>query len=402
MSSRNPFETLAITGFRYYIIGNIVSLLGTWAQRVALFWLAWDMTQSTAILGLLALFDLLPAVLISPLGGMLADRPDRLRMAIIVQYLSVTPPLLLTITHSFGVQDMSVIFAASLLTGIFNGLDDPLRLVLVSSQVPRDLIPKAVATNSITFNVSRMIGPVIGGWAIAADQIGIVFVFNALSYVFFAVILARIVPLPDVGAGSGATLPGFGNGWHDVLRQMSPLLKLTLVFYGIVAFSLRPVFELLPAFAASLTATDSAAAGAFSLMSAAVGLGAVVGAVSTSFLHARMMIVWSGLVATAMTALLLLTHHFTVALIAVAFTSAMILINGVSTQIVLQTGVPERIRGKVMSVYAMTMRGMPALGSVLIGYLVTVLPDYVVALCLCLPVVAMAIQLRATIRNHRR
>lgn len=185
MTIRETLRPLSNTGFAWYLAGNTGSIVGTWAQRVALLWIAWELTQSTTVLGLLAMADLLPSVAIAPLAGTIADRYDRLSLAKMLQWVSVLPPMLLLGLSLSGQLGIEWIVAVAVATGVINGFDHPIRMVLVGSLVERARVGGAVALNSMTFNLARMIGPVFGGLAIAEKLFWPLFLFNCLSYYRF-------------------------------------------------------------------------------------------------------------------------------------------------------------------------------------------------------------------------
>ncbi|MDQ2066272.1 MFS transporter [Xinfangfangia sp. CPCC 101601] len=367
MSWTGPLAALKLPAFRWYSLGNFSSLTGTWAQRTVLFWLAWELTGSTTILGLMALLDLMPAVIMAPIGGSLADRFDRLRVAQRVQYIGVVPPVALLLLSGLDMLTLPMLLLGAVATGMLNGLDHPIRLVLVGSITPREMIPQAVGLNSLTFNLSRTLGPMIGGWCIASDAYALVFALNICSFLTFAAVLRQIEPASREGQSSNAQQKPVG--WRGLLPGMGRLEKLSLAYYGVIAFCLRPVMDLLPAFASTLARPGPEAVAAFTLLSSAVGLGAMVGAFIASARRGRGMTITSGLGAAASVLLFVLSAQVWLAALAVAMASAGIMANAISTQVAIQIGVAEELRGKAMALYALVLRVLPALGAVLTGHL---------------------------------
>lgn len=384
--------------FRLFALGSAASLLGTWAQRVVLFWLAWEMTRSTVVLGVLALADLLPALLTSPLGGMLADRDDRVRMAVRVQVLSALPPLLLAVTSCLGMLDLTVVMAATLLGGICTGLDHPLRLTLISNLAPPEHVPSAVSINSMIFNLSRMIGPALGGLAIAGGAVTAVFAMNLVSFVFFALVLRRIKPppRPESAGGDQAAV-----GWAGVWPLVPLFQRLALLYLVAVSLFLRPVYEMLPAFADRLAGGDSEAANAFALMSGAVGLGAFFGALSAPGMRSGRALIVSGLAGVVSIAAMVWIDSLWLTLLAIALSSWGILASSIATQILLHLGVPPEVRGRVLALYAMVLRGMPAAGALFAGWLATRIELTMVFVWFGLPVLAVTLWLALELRRRR-
>ncbi len=419
---------LAHAPLRAYLAGNFASVVGTWGQRVVLLWLAWDLTQSTFMLGLMAMADLLPSVIVAPFAGTLVDRKDRLRLARQLQVMSLAPPCMMLAATLTGLLSPAILLAVATLTGVLNGFDHPVRMVVVGGIVPRPDVPGAVAMNSVVFNLARMLGPAVGGITIALHAMWAIYIFNAVSYWIFALILSRLArreeapssASPDEPGVSSRVIPrtrleaatarapsrhgGEDDGWSAVWQGLTGRHKVLLVLFAFLALCFRPIFELLPTFAEGLTQSEAMAARAFSLMTSAQGAGAMVGAVVTSVLLSR------GRPSTlalgfAMAGVLgcggfLFSNLLGTALVALTFLSGVILANGICTQVVLQTQVPDRIRGKVLSLYTMIFRGLPALGAMSIGMIADTVPERKVFAIACLLVLAIVLALSPVLRHE--
>lgn len=381
---------LGARGLRAYLAGNLFSIIGTWGQRVVVYWMAWDLTGSSAILGVLAGLDLAPAVLAAPLAGALADTRPARRLAINLQLLSALPPLALAGLALAGMIELPVLLAVTLVTGMLGGFDHPLRLLLVGSVVERQHVSSAIALNSIVFNVGRMIGPVAGGWAVSAGRPELVFVLNALSFLFFALALHRS-PVSEEDAPR-AKADGGGVGLRAVLRALEAPDRRLVFYFAAIALMARPLFELLPVFAGEFASAALPEARAYSILTSVQGLGAMLGGVATSVLvsryRQRTVALIAGLVATAtLLAFLSSGGHFPFALAALAVIAGAVLTNGISTQMILQTRLPRSVRGRALGLYTMTLRGMPALGAFILGVLGDFVPQrevFVVAAALLL------------------
>jgi MFS family permease len=164
----NISRTLAHRDFGIYVAGNSVSLIGTWMQRIGVGWLAWELSHSGAVLGLVAFADLFPGVLIGPFGGALADRADRLRVIKVAQTLIMLQALALFVLTASGGINVPLLVALVLFQGAVIGFNQPARLALIPSLVPRPDLATAVAINSIVFNTARFIGPALAGVVIVA------------------------------------------------------------------------------------------------------------------------------------------------------------------------------------------------------------------------------------------
>ncbi|MGH6917548.1 MAG: MFS transporter, partial [Geminicoccaceae bacterium] len=236
-------RTLAHRNFGIYVAGSSVSLIGTWMQRIGVGWLAWDLSHSGAVLGLVAFADLFPTIVIGPFGGALADRLDRLRMMRIAQSAIMLQALTLFALTASGLITVELLIALVLFSGIVIGFNQPARLALAPSLVPRSDLATAVAINSIVFNLARFVGPALAGRVIVWWGVGMVFALNALSFLAFLFALARLrlVPLALDGQGRRPMLSAIADGVRYTGRHagIGPLLLL----HAILAVSARPFFE---------------------------------------------------------------------------------------------------------------------------------------------------------------
>ncbi|MCE8016120.1 MFS transporter [Halomonas sp. MCCC 1A17488] len=398
---------------RVYLAGNAASAVGTWAQRIILLWLAWDTTQSSFMLGLMAMADLLPSVIVAPFAGTLIDRKHRIRLALRLQLLSILPPCMMLLATVAGLVSPAFLLVVAGLTGILNGFDHPTRMVVVSSIIPKEDVPGAVAINSMVFNLARMLGPAAAGLALTLGILWSVFIFNAISYLLFALILSRLAcqEAPEKGTDTNAPANSAigkrqGSYWSAVRNGLTSQHKLLLLFFALLALCYRPIFELLPAFAAHLAVGEAERATAFSLMTSAQGFGATLGALVTSVLLARgrplVLTMGFGLSAVVGCALFLISNALWAALASLMLLSGAILANGVCTQVILQTQVPDIVRGKVLSLYTMIFRGLPALGAMAVGLIAGKAHERAIFAIGSLPVLVMLLKIIWTLNRGRK
>ncbi|MGI9507782.1 MAG: MFS transporter, partial [Geminicoccaceae bacterium] len=267
-------RTLGQPNYGIYVAGNSLSLIGSWMQRVAVGWLAWELSGSGAVLGLVAFADLAPTLMIGPFGGALADRLDRRRLLTIGQSINMVLSFVLAILTASGMMTVPLLVMIIGLNGAVIGINQPARLALVAGLVPREHLPTAVAINSLVFNLARFIGPAIAGLVILYFSIALVFLLNALSFISFLVALNRL-DLPAIdhrsgGARQPSMLQAIGEGLRYVVRHpgIGPLLALNAT----LAITARPYVELLPGFAG---AVFDRGAGGLAMLSSAVGMGAI-------------------------------------------------------------------------------------------------------------------------------
>ena len=360
-----------------YLAGNLFSIVGTWGQRVALIWLAWEMTRSTTVLGILAALDLAPSIVVAPFAGSLADRRPVRILARNLQLVSVLPSLaFLGLLWSDAVS-IPALMGLALVIGIVNGMDHPIRLSLVGSVVPRSQVPSAVALNSMAFNVGRMIGPVLGGWAVSAGALSAILLLNVASFALFALILTWLRLVTEDRDERRSPVPGgtAPSGWLSIVGQMSPIDRALALYFAAIALMLRPVFELLPDYA--MGNRDEAVI--FSTLTSTQGLGALIGALVTAVCLSRLsserFALLAGAIAVAASVLFALSKNYALALVALGGLAGAILANGIATQVILQTRLPEAIRGRALSLYTMTFRGLPAIGTLVFGLAAEHLPE---------------------------
>ncbi|HMK43829.1 MAG TPA: MFS transporter, partial [Dissulfurispiraceae bacterium] len=186
MQNAIRFPALRHQDFRFFWIGQLISLSGTWMHSVAQSWLVYSLTHSPLYLGIIASLSSLPILLFTLLGGMVADRFPKRTILMVTQFLSALPALFVAVLADLRIITVWHVGIAALMLGIVNAFDVPTRQSFLAEVVDRDSITNAVALNSAAFNGARVIGPVVAGIVIAHVGIPACFYLNALS--FFAVL----------------------------------------------------------------------------------------------------------------------------------------------------------------------------------------------------------------------
>lgn len=177
---------------RLYLAGNLFSLNAMWMLRIVVGWLAWDLTGSASFVGLIAFAYILPTMFLGPLFGVLSNRSDVRRAAIMVQSLFLTAALGLWLVQHLEILGASHLLIYSLATGTIMSVHGPVRMSIAPRLAASNDIPSAVNFASIAYNVSRMTGPAIGGWAIAQFGAGQATLVTALCYSPFLVALSLL------------------------------------------------------------------------------------------------------------------------------------------------------------------------------------------------------------------
>jgi MFS family permease len=362
-------RALRSRNYRLYAGGNAISLIGTWLQRVAVGWLAWQLTHSGTWLGLVAAADLCPTVVLSPLAGILADRGGRLRVIWATQLIASAQSVLLAVLVAADALGIEGLFAMSLLLGAANAINQPARLALVPSLVEREALASAVAINSITFNGARFIGPALAGVIIAEGSIALAFAVNAATFIVFMVALMGVsVPPEGSGAAGRAFFADTFAGYSYAMRH--PGIGPVLLLMTATALFARGFSELLPGFA---DAVFGRGAQGLAWLTAMVGLGAVAGGLFMAH-RSRLEGLTRVLVANVLVLIIALlgftaTASYWIALPCLFLAGLALVSTGIAAQTLVQHAIIPEMRGRVMALYGMIFRAGPAFGTLLMGAL---------------------------------
>ncbi len=363
----NIARALAHRPYRIYTIGNATSLIGTWMQRVAIGWLAWELTGSGAWLGIIAFSDLFPTVVLSPLAGTLADRHERVTILRITQVLASLQAATLAALTLAGTMTIWHLVALSLVMGMLNAFAQPARLALISRLVTGGSLGTAVALNSVVFNLARFIGPMCAGYAIAHGGTALAFALNAASFLVFVAALTQLPRDPPAGARARSHVLGEAiAGYAYVARH--PGLGPLFAFYAITAILGRGFVELLPGFAAGVFGRGPVG---LALLTAAVGIGAIGGGLAMAAraglggLTRR--VVLNTLTLSLAVLVFALSGVFWLALVALVVAGFALVTTGAGMQTLIQNTVDADMRGRVLGAYGMIFRGGTAVGAMLAG-----------------------------------
>lgn len=359
---------MANRNYRIYTLCAIPSLIGTWVQRMAVGWFAWELTGSGTWLGLVAFADLAPAVVVAPVAGAFADRVDRLKAVRFVQYAHMFQAIGLALFTLAGWMTIERLFCFALLQGALQGIHQPFRQALVGTIVDRREIAAAIGINSTIWNSSRMIGPAISATIILYYGVGVTFVVNALSYVPMLAGLYLIVARQQIsGKKSLMDVPSeILEGVRHVAghRLIGPLLVLLFA----VSFFGRAVAELLPGFAGAVFGMN---ADGLAMLTAGAGFGSLLSGI---WLSRRGRLRGLGDILISSLFLIFVTQTAFAASPDIATATAVFvvwgfLLNacGIIVQSLVQAEVPDSIRGRVVSLYGILWLGTPAVGAFIMG-----------------------------------
>jgi MFS family permease len=362
------YPALHSRSFRLLWAGLLVSNAGTWMQNVAQSWLIYRMTGGDPLfLGWLGLAFAVPMVVLPPLGGVVADRADRLRLLYITQSSAMGLAAILAVLTWTGAARPWHILASTLLGAVLLAFDNPARQSLIPDLVPREALQNALSLNAATFTGAALVGPALAGALLDVIGAGWLFMLNAVS--FLAVLCALLVMQGAPRRASrtpGALREALFGGFLYAGRERWVLALLGLSAVG--AIFARSYQQLLPVFA---DAVFHAGPRGFGALLAAGGAGALVGALVLSALpdiadKGRVMIV-SGVALAASLAVFTMVRRLplAVALVVIVGVAATAFTTMIATMI--QLRVPGPLRGRVVSLYVSTLIGLPALGSLLVA-----------------------------------
>jgi MFS family permease len=363
---RVTFAALAIPNYRRYIAGQSVSLIGTWMQMAAQSWLVLSLTGSATTLGVIVALQTLPVLLLGPYGGVVADRIDKRRLMVILQIAMGVQALilgLLTVTGSVRLWEIGLLAA---LLGLNNAFENPARQAFMLEMVGGESLRNAVTLNSVLVNVARVIGPAVAGVLIATVGEGPCFLLNAAS---FAAVVASLVTL-DLGAirpspPSGREPGQLREGLRYVRRTPElgvPLAMMALA--GALAYEFQVTLPVMARQGLHVGATG------FGFMTAAMGVGAVVGGLFVAN-RGRTGLPTLVLAASAFGVVLLLASLAPnlptelVALALVGGASISFMSTGNST---LQLAAAPNMRGRVMSLWFVAFQGSTPIGGPIVGW----------------------------------
>lgn len=363
------FASLRVPNYRLYATGQIVSLAGTWMQRIAQDWLVLDLSGGSATaLGFAAALQFSPTLVLSLWGGVLADRVDKRRALMVLQAGMGLCALVLGIAVVTGVVALWHVYLLCLLLGCFSALDVPVRQSFVPELVGTGQLANAVALNSLTFNLARIVGPALAGVLIAVTGTGWVFLINSVSFAAVITGLALMDPGALHRTEPVPRAPGqLREGLRYVRARPDLVAILTLVFlvstFGINFYLTLPLLT---------RNVFGLGADAYGLLTSLLAVGSVAGAVLAARRVARprlrlvtgsalafgMLVVAAGLMPSYLWTGVVVVP---LGLAALTFTTA--------ANSAVQLSVEPEMRGRVMGLYILLFLGGTPVGAPLLGLL---------------------------------
>ncbi|MEA3210725.1 MAG: hypothetical protein QOE70_3782 [Chthoniobacter sp.] len=369
---RKMFAAFQHRNYRLFFIGQLISLIGNWMNSTAEGWLVYQLTGSTALLGIVAAASSGPMLFLSTWGGWIADRHPKRTVLVIAQVVSMVLSLILAfVVWSGHVQPWQIVALAAL-GGVVMAFDMPARQSFVIEITSREDLKNAIALNSSMINGARIIGPSLAGLFMARFGIASCFLFDGLSFIavivgLLAMRLPRHVRKTHPGSGLDHALGGFRYVWSH------PRVLTILSLFGVVGIFGWSYSVLMPAFARDVLGLGETAYGA---LLAASGAGALCGALSVTLASDRFTPrklalggVW---IFSLMLTLFAVNRNFYMALPLLAGAGFGMMLFLSTSNSALQTSVPDEMRGRVMGVWALIFGGMMPFGSLEAGVLARV------------------------------
>lgn len=354
--------------YRLFFAGQLISLIGSWMQMVAQPWLVYRLTGSALLLGSVGFVSQIPVFLLAFVGGSVADRYSRHRVVIATQTASMVLAFILSVLTLTGMVQIWHIFVLSALLGVVNAFDMPGRQAFIVELVEKPDLMNAIALNSSIFNGARVVGPAAAGLLIASIGEGWCFFFNGVSYVAVIVCLLcmSLKPreIPDSGSSSRSDIL---DGFRYV--QSTKPIRAVILLMGLVSIAGMPQSVLMPVFADQILHGGARGLG---ILMGATGLGALAGAV---FLAARSgtrglgsVIAYASAGFGASLVLFSISRWFWLSVLLLLPSGFCFMVQMASSNTLVQTIVPDRLRGRVMAVHVMTFIGLSPFGSIIAGF----------------------------------
>ncbi|HYJ64627.1 MAG TPA: MFS transporter [Parafilimonas sp.] len=373
MTKRKEIKITTFTAFksrnyRLYFIGQCISLIGTWMQKTAVSWVVYALTHSKFMLGLSLFASMFPAFIFSFLGGVTADRHNRYRVLLITQVASMVQAVVLTLLIISKHYNVWAILACSFVLGIINAFDVPARQSLVNELIEdKRYLGNALALNSSMVNLSRLIGPAIAGLVLEKFGDAICFGSNAISFIaVISCILMMRLPKQQTVRPEKNIFQDLKDGW-SYLRN-AKALRFIISMLAFISLFVLPFSTLIPVYAKDIF---KGTASTFGIIDSMIGLGAFGGAMFLASLkpgsNLRKVLAVNTLIFGA--GLVLFSHmpSYPLALMCAMLAGFGMMSQVTITNTLVQTTADPKMRGRMISFYAMAFFGMQPLGGLIVG-----------------------------------
>ncbi|MFA7322728.1 MAG: MFS transporter [Candidatus Nanopelagicales bacterium] len=363
---RDTFAALGIPNYRRFFAGQAISLIGTWIQSVAMAWLILEISGSAASIGLAVALQFLPVLVFGPYGGVVVDRVDKRRLLITTQSLAGVQAGLLAVLVLTGHANIVLVLILSLFLGFIYVFDMPARAAFVREMVDPELVRNAVSLNSVVINGARIVGPALAGVMIASIGLGWCFAANAASFVgvitAYAIMRSdQLIPVEPVERAPGQLREGMRYVWRN------PDLRVPLIMMAVVGTLTYEFQVVLPALTSE---TFDSGAQSLGLLSAAMGVGAVIGGLISATRQSsgiRAIALASGVFGLAVFAAAVMPSVIWAAVAMIPVGAASIWFTSAGNSAV-QLHTEPQMRGRVMSLWTVAFIGSTPVGAPIVGW----------------------------------
>jgi len=354
--------------FQLFFSGQLISLTGTWMQSVAQAWLVYSLTKSSLLLGAVGFASQIPVFLLAPLGGTVVDRVNRHRLIIATQTASMILAAILawlTLTHRVHV---SHIFILATLLGVVNAFDIPGRQAFLVDMVGKDHLMNAIALNSSMFNGARVVGPAVAAILVTKIGEGSCFAVNAVSYVAVIIGLLLMNVRSVHRAGKNSPIEDIIEGFR--WANKTKVIRSLLLLIGLVSLVGMPYTVLMPVFADKILHGGARALG---ILMGATGVGALLGALTlASKTGVKGLGRWVAITCAGFGVSIFLfsfSRMFWLSALLLLPAGYSMMLQMACSNTLIQTMVPDQLRGRVMALYSMMFMGMAPFGALFGGAL---------------------------------
>ncbi len=367
---RPMMEVWTHRNYALFMGGMSPALVTLWMQRIGTLWLAWELTKSNTWVGIVVAVDYAPMIVLAPFVGAFTEKSNPVEVQKIAQYLSLVIAAAMAALVFTGLMNIWLLLLLSLALGCVHPFNAISRHTIVPTTVPRAVLPSALATDSALYNAARFIGPALAGYVISQSGVGYTFVANAVGILFYlAGLFAVRIDFTD------RTSHGHGGMMSDIVEGLAyvrshPGIGPLFMLMTIGAIWVRPLQDLLPGFADKVFAAGPEGLG---WLTAGMGVGAMLAAGAIAMYGRTHGLTFAVLLAFMInliaTVAFCSTGWLWLAVLCGALWGGALTMMSTGTQALVQSSVDNALRARVMSLYTMIYRGVPALGAIIIGWL---------------------------------
>jgi len=365
--------------FRLFWTGNFLSNIGTWMQNIAQGWLVLKLTNSAFWLGMVGFSSSFPILLFALVGGVIADHVNKRKLLIVTQSAMMVFAFIMSALAFFNVITVKEIVLLALGTGIAMSLNTPSYQALVPQLVPKEDLTNAIAINSAQYNMSRVLGPTVGGFAMALVHESGNFFLNGLSFLAVIVALSRIRYIEPPISRKGLWTPREGGIWEKMQQGFAyvfrdPAMSSLVVLVGIASLFAIPYLTFVPYFARDVLGSDEPGLG---LLMACSGAGALLGALtiaSIALIRRRGVFIMRAAIGFFVSIIFFtFSRNFYLSGFFLMIAGYCMIVSVATINSSLQHLAENSMRGRVMSIYSTAFLGLPPLGCLIAGLLTRVI-----------------------------